>query len=228
MSQRTVSCPRFPRRIRAISAHAWSALSGLPDFTEIAEVRWVSPHSPGSNTGCFADPGSPRRAARRPAYDETFSRFPRPAPPTENTMRMRDLLDTFVGESVAARPIGALWARLALRIINAFLMRASENAIRNHYRAYLVSTEKIGDLLTNEGVVTNVGTFGEPALEQIGLAAFTPDDGYSDFCSQIRSRSVEGDRGERIASESAPNALRQPGGRTLDLLHVFMKHLSLR
>jgi len=85
---------------------------------------------------------------------------------------------------------------------------------------------KLRDPLPNEGVVANVSTFGEPAFEQIRLAAFIRDDGDSNFCSQICSRSVEGDRRERITSESALNLLRQPGGRTLDLFHVFMKHLS--
>ena len=91
-------------------------------------------------------------------------------------------------------------------------MRASENAICDHYRAHLVSADKLRDLLTNKGVVANVSSFGEPAFEQIRLAAFIRDDGDSDFCSQICCRSVKGDRGKRIASESGLNALRQPGG----------------
>ncbi len=131
-----------------------------------------------------------------------------------------DLLNAFVGEAIASCPIGALRAGLALWIIDAFFMRASENAISQYHGAYLMLTEKVRDLLADDGVAPDVGSFGEPTLEQIGLTAFIRQDGDSDLCCQIRRRSVEGDGREGITSESAPDSLRQPrGGTTLDLLH---------
>jgi hypothetical protein len=122
--------------------------------------------------------------------------------------RPRKLLDPFVGESVAACPIGALWARLALWIIGAFLMRASEDAICDYDRTHLILAEKFRDLLADESVVANVGSFGKPAFELIGLIAFIRDDGDSDLCGLVCSRSVEGNCGKRIAPESALNFLR--------------------
>jgi hypothetical protein len=136
-------------------------------------------------------------------------------------------MDAFVSEAVAACPIGALWAGLAFWIIDAFLMWASKDALHSHDGQYLMLTEKVTDFLTDDEVVADVIATGEPAFEQIGFVAFIRDDRDSNLCSQIRSRPVEGDSGDRVASESAPDSLRQPGAGTLDLLHAFMKYLWL-
>jgi hypothetical protein len=68
-------------------------------------------------------------------------------------------VDAFVGESVAVCPIRTLRARLAIRIINAFLMWASENAIGGNDRAHLMLAEKIRDLIANERIEADVGSF---------------------------------------------------------------------
>jgi hypothetical protein len=46
---------------------------------------------------------------------------------------------------------------------------------------------------------------------------------------QVSSRAIECNRRDRVAPESAPSTLRQPGSRPFsDLLHVLMKYLELR
>jgi hypothetical protein len=65
-------------------------------------------------------------------------------------------MDAFVSEAVAACPIGALWAGLAFWIIDAFLMWASEDALRSHDGQYLMLTEKVRDFLTDDEVVADV------------------------------------------------------------------------
>ena len=89
-------------------------------------------------------------------------------------------------------------------------------------------TEETRDLLTDDGVVSYVGAFGKPALDQIWLAAFIGKNGDSDLGGQIRRRSVEGDRPDGIPSEPAAGSLGQPGSGAFDLLHVFIKHLPPR
>jgi hypothetical protein len=112
-------------------------------------------------------------------------------------------------------------------IIDAFLVRASENTVRYNDGAYVILTEKARDLVADNGIVADVGSIGEPTFDKIRLIAFIRDNGNSDLRSQIRGRAVEGDRGDRVASESASDSLRQPGAGTLDLLHLFMKYLRL-
>ena len=129
-----------------------------------------------------------------------------------------------MGEAVAACPKRALGAGLALRIVDTFLVRASDDAIRDHDGKYAMLTEEARNLIADNGVVPDVGSFGEPALEQIWLVACVRHDGDSDLRGQIRSGPIEGDCRDGIASESAPGFLRQPGGGSLDLLHVSMKH----
>jgi hypothetical protein len=117
------------------------------------------------------------------------------------------LLNAFVSEAVASSPIGALRAGLALWVVDAFFMRAPDNAIRKNHRAYVMLKEKVRDLLAGDGVVADVSSFRELTLEQIGPTAFIRQDGDSDLRGQIGRRSVKGDGRHWISSESSPDSL---------------------
>jgi hypothetical protein len=92
-------------------------------------------------------------------------------------------------------------------IIDAFLVRASENTVRYDDGAYVMLTEKARNLVADNGVVADVGSIGEPAFEKIGLIAFVRDNGNSDLRSQIRGWPLEGHGGDGIALESASGLL---------------------
>ena len=117
-------------------------------------------------------------------------------------------MNAFVGEAVASSPIGALRAGLALWVIDAFFMRAPDNAVCKYDGAYVMLTEKVRDFLAGDGVTADVCSFREPTLEQIGLTAFIRHDGDNDLRGKIRPGSVKGDGRDRVASESAPGLLR--------------------
>ena len=85
---------------------------------------------------------------------------------------LQSLLNLFQGKAVPTSPIWAFRAGLALWIIDAFLVRASENAIRDHYRACLMLAKKARDLFADDGIAPNVSSIGEPAFKQIRLVAF--------------------------------------------------------
>ena len=133
-----------------------------------------------------------------------------------------------MSEAITACPVRALRAGLAIWIVDAFFVRASDDPICHHDGTYFMLTEETRDLVTDVGVVPYVGSFGEPALDQIWLVAFIWHDGDSDLRCQIRCRPVEGDRRNGIASEPAAGPLRQPGSGAFDLLHAIIKHLPPR
>ena len=76
-----------------------------------------------------------------------------------------DLLNAFVSEAVASSLIGALRAGLALWVIDAFFMRAPDDAVCKYHGAYVMLTEKVRDLLTGDGVVADVRSFRKPTLK---------------------------------------------------------------
>jgi hypothetical protein len=140
---------------------------------------------------------------------------PRSSPvldPFPSRREIAELLNAFVSEAVASGPIGALRAGLAVWVIDAFIMRAPDNAICNYHGACVMLTEKVRDPLAGECVVADVCSFREPTLDQIGLTAFIRRVGDNDLRGKIRCRSVKGDGRDWIPSESAPGFLRQPRG----------------
>jgi hypothetical protein len=139
------------------------------------------------------------------------------------------LVDAFMGEAVAARPIRAVRAGLAFGVVDTFLVRAAHDAVGHDHRASLMLAKEDQDLLADDRIAAYIDVFGEPAFELVGRVAFVGDDGNCNLGGQVRSRAIEGNRRDRVAPESAPSTLRQPGSRPFsDLLHVLMKYLELR
>src|ERR1035441_3403334 len=134
-----------------------------------------------------------------------------------------------MGEAVAARPIRAVRAGVAFGVVDTFLVRAAHDAVGHDHGARLMLAKKGLDLLADDRSAAYIDAFGEPGLERVGRVALVGDDRDGNLAGQVRSRAIEGNRRDRVAPESAPSTLRQPGSRPFsDLLHVLMKYLELR
>ena len=59
------------------------------------------------------------------------------------------LVDAFMGEAVAARPIRAVRAGVAFGVVDAFLVRAADDAVGHDHGASLVLAKEGLDLLTD-------------------------------------------------------------------------------
>jgi hypothetical protein len=118
---------------------------------------------------------------------------------------------------------------VAFGVVDTFLVRAADDAVGHDHGASLMLAKEGLDLLADNRIVAYIDVFGEPAFEHVGRFAFVGDDGDGNLGGQVRSRAIECNRRDRVAPESAPSTLRQPGSRPFsDLLHVLMKYLELR
>src|SRR6266849_6306680 len=94
-------------------------------------------------------------------------------------------MDAFVGEAVAASPERALGARFPLRVIDAFFVRTTNDAIRYDHGFCGVLSQKGENLLANSRVSANIRVLGEPALERIRIATLGPNNGNSEPACEI-------------------------------------------
>jgi len=116
-------------------------------------------------------------------------------------------MDAFVGEAVAASPERALGARFPLRIINAFFVRATNDAVSYDHGFGGVLSQKGEDLLANYRVSAHIHVLGKPSFERIGIAAFVTNDSDSDLGGEIGGGAIKGNRGGRKSAESPPGLL---------------------
>jgi len=118
-------------------------------------------------------------------------------------------MDAFVGEAVAASPEWALGARFPFRVIDAFFVRAANNAISYDHGFGGVLSQKVENLLANSRVSAHIRVLGEPSLERIGVAAFVTNDCDSDLAGEIGRGAIKGNRGGWKSAESPPGFLAQ-------------------
>jgi len=118
-------------------------------------------------------------------------------------------MDAFVGEAVAASPERALGARFPLRVIDAFFVRTTNDAIRYDHGFCGVLSQKGENLLANSRVSPHIRILGEPSLERIGVAAFVTNDSDSDLAGEIGRGTIKGNRGGWKSAESPPGFLAQ-------------------
>jgi hypothetical protein len=109
------------------------------------------------------------------------------------------LVDAFMGEAVAARPIRAVRAGVAFGVVDTFLVRAADDAVGHDHGASLMLAKEGLDLLADNRIVAYIDVFGEPAFEHVGRFAFVGDDGDGNLGGQVRSRAIECNRRDRVS-----------------------------
>lgn len=119
-------------------------------------------------------------------------------------------LDALASEAVATSPVRTLRAGFSLGVVDAFLMRTSDEAIGDDHGLGGVLFEEGENLLANDGVGAHVGVFREPTFKGVGFAAFVTHDGDNDFRSEFGRWAVEGDGGDRIAAKALLDFPTQP------------------
>jgi hypothetical protein len=94
-------------------------------------------------------------------------------------------LDAFASEAIAASPVRALRAGFSLWVVDAFFVRAADEAVGDDHRLGGVLFEEGENLLANGGVGTDVGILGEPTFKRVRLAALVTHDGNNDLGGEI-------------------------------------------
>ena len=122
-------------------------------------------------------------------------------------------------EAVAVGPVGALGTFLSLRVVDAFLVRTADNAVGHYHRAGAVLADEGQHRDIDARLETDVAPFREPAAYGIGLGALSVNDGHGHLAGAVCVRSIQCDRGNRIATKSSLRKLVQARGLPLDSSH---------
>src|SRR6266496_4818127 len=121
------------------------------------------------------------------------------------------LLNAFVCEAVAARPIMTLRTGGSVRIINAFFMGTSDNPVDNHSGAGSVRLEEGDDLLANGWITAHIQfALGEPALEKIRVTILGENDAHGNLRSQFVGRPIECDGCNGVAVKTMMKLVPHP------------------
>src|ERR1700722_809637 len=91
-------------------------------------------------------------------------------------------LNPLVGKTVTSGPIGTLGARSSFRVVDAFFVRATDDAVSRDGGARCVRLEECQNLLANGGVVAHIQiAFRKPAFENIGVVIVGQDHANDDL-----------------------------------------------
>jgi hypothetical protein len=137
-------------------------------------------------------------------------------------------LDEFMGKAVATRPERTLRARLTKRVIDAFFVRATDDAVNCNHRADRMPAEKCLDLQANHCVAANVLSLGKPPFQRIRILSLVLDDGDDHLGRQLCGGTVERHGGYGVPVQSSIGFLLHPGGRSLPSFHLSMKMPPVR
>ena len=108
-------------------------------------------------------------------------------------------MDALAGETVAPRPVGALRAGFSLGVVDAFFVRAADEAIGDDHGLGGVLFEEGDNVLANGEVVAYVGIFGKPAFEWIRLVTLAAHDADNDLRGKSGCWPIESDSSDRVA-----------------------------
>src|SRR6266851_3330732 len=119
--------------------------------------------------------------------------------PTNNLRRQRSLYDNW---ALATGPERTKRTGLAFRIIDPFLMRASEYSLCHRHRTHLMVSKKQGHFLEYCRIVPDIAALGEPPPQCDRFGVRRNDDGDSHLAGALSVRSVESDGADRIAAKT--------------------------
>jgi hypothetical protein len=111
-------------------------------------------------------------------------------------------LDDLAAPSITVGPERTLHAFFAFRVVNAFLVRAADDAIDGHHRFGTTLIDESNDCFSDFWVDSRIGCFAEPTLNWGGVSTFVRDDANRDLRRSRVVWPVEGNRCHRIATEA--------------------------
>ena len=141
-----------------------------------------------------------RRSRRWIRIQENSSRRRRQAFRTDKMFRK--LLDSFERPAVTASPVGTLRAGFSFGVVDAFFVRAADDAVGNYNRPNVLCFDECSDLFSDDRIQTYIGFLREPAFERIGITVFISEDANCNFRGGLYGRSIESDGRNRISAKS--------------------------
>ncbi len=114
------------------------------------------------------------------------------------------------GPTVTPRPERATRAGFSLRVVDALLMRTTNDAIYHRYRANLMSTQEDGDFGANRHIAAHVAALGEPSVQIDRIGIRCRDNADRHLAGTPVIRAIERDGRDRIAAKSSFCFLFQP------------------
>lgn len=97
--------------------------------------------------------------------------------------------------------------RISFVVVNAFFMRIADDALCKYNRPNILCFDECGDLFSDDGIQTYIGSPRGPAFERISIAVFLSEDANCDFRGDLCGRPIEGDGRSRVSAESLLGAL---------------------
>jgi hypothetical protein len=111
-------------------------------------------------------------------------------------------LDDLAAPPITVGPERTLRAFFAFRVVNAFLMRAADDAIDGHHRFGTMMIDESNDCFGDFWIDSRIGCFAEPPLNRVRVSTFVRDDANRDLRRSRVVWPVEGNRCHRIATEA--------------------------
>ncbi len=111
-------------------------------------------------------------------------------------------------KAISSVPKLANWTPFAF-VIDPFLVRTPNYAIRHRDRSHLMLLDKLKYLAGNAGVGADVSTIDFPVAQFFHRFILGWHDANSDLCSLAQVRTVEGNRRNWPSSQSLPGFLAQ-------------------
>ena len=111
-------------------------------------------------------------------------------------------LHDLAAPSITVRPERTLHTFFAFRVVNAFLMRAADDAINGRHRFGTVMIDESNDCFSDFWIASRIGCFAKPPLNGVRVSIFVRDDANRDLRRSRVVWPVEGNRCHRIATEA--------------------------
>jgi hypothetical protein len=90
-------------------------------------------------------------------------------------------LHDLAAPSITVGPVQTLRTFFAFRVVNAFLMRAADDAIDGHHRFDTVTIDESNDFFGDFWIDSRIGCFAEPPLNRVRVGTFVRDDAHRDL-----------------------------------------------
>jgi hypothetical protein len=127
-------------------------------------------------------------------------------------------VDAFAREPVATGPVGAPWTGFSLGVINAFFVRAANEAIGGDHGPNAVLFEESENLLADRRVAAHVGIFRKPAFERVRILTLVAHDADDYLRNKSCGWPIESDGSDRVALKALLGLPAQPWRRRLPIL----------
>ena len=102
---------------------------------------------------------------------------------------------------ITVRPERTLHTFFAFWVVNAFLMRAADDAIDSRHRFGSMLIDESYDCFSDFRIASRIGCFAKPPLNRVGVGIFVRDDSNGDLRRSRVVWPVEGNRRHGIAAE---------------------------